>query len=545
MPTILAQAAGATVTDIAWSAFAPELVLGGTSLVLLLLVVAGRRRMWLAAPIGLAVAVLGVLLVPTQGFVGPLLIAVGVLLVAVVIGLGGSPRLVSTGVSILGAGAALLLTMWQAAVLLLGEGGGPEIVMGGSVALDGIAVFTRITVYLAVLLVLPLSTGYLRDRNIARAEFEPLLLLSATGMGLLGAASDAITLFVALEILSISLYVLSGLARRDRRSQESAVKYFVIGSVASAILLYGLALLYAATGELTLPGIGAAMTLVTTPLPMVLAGIGLVTVGIGFKVSMAPFQLWTPDVYQGAPTNVTAFMAAGTKAAGFAALLRLYLVAFGPLDHLWTPVLATLAALTMLYGAIVAIVQRDLKRILAYSSIAHAGYALIGVVSGTGQGVSATVWYLLTYSVSTIAAFAVVVALERQRGGEVTLLDIRGLGRSSPMLAAVLGLALVSLAGIPPTAGFAGKLVVFQAGIDAGYAWLVVIGVLSTVIAAFFYLRVAGTMFLEEPAQGAVEPPLSLGLMTSTSLAAAFVVFLGLQPQVLLSLAERTAAIAQ
>lgn len=546
--TLLAQAAQPT-PEVAWSTFAPELVLAGTVMVLLLLIVADRFRTAVAVPIGILVAVGGGLLLGVaelSALVGGTVLALGILLVAVVIGLGGVPRLVSTGVAVLGTLGALSLTFWQIGGELLADGvEAPVIAMQGAVAFDGIAVFTRITVYVTTLLVLPLSVGYLRDRNIARAEFEPLLLLSATGMALLGAASDAITLFVALEILSISLYVLAGIARRDRRSQEAAVKYFVLGAVASAILLYGLALLYVATGSLTLGGIGAAMALSTTPLPIAMTGLALVTVGIGFKIAMVPFQFWTPDVYQGSPTNITAFMAAGTKAAAFAVVLRLYLVSFGLLDQYWVPVLAGLSAITMLYGAFVAIVQRDLKRILAYSSIAHAGYALIGVVARGQDGVSSTLWYLLTYAVSTLAAFGVVIAMERQRGGEVTLLDLRGLGRTSPTLAGVFGLALVSLAGIPPTAGFAGKLLVFQAGIDAGYTWLVIVGVVSSVVAAFFYLRIAGTMFLEEPATGASEPPLSLGLLTGTSLAAAFIVFLGLQPQVLIDIAERTATLAQ
>lgn len=546
---MLAQQGALEIPDFAWSAFVPELVLGGTALLLLVLTVAGRWRTAVTAPIGLAVLALGTwLVVSGRTFVGAVAIALGAGAVAVVVGLADRPHLIGTWIAALAAFGALLLTGWQyAAVLSDGSGvATPLTTAGGSVALDGIALFTRFTVLITVLLVLPLGHAYLRDRGIDRPEFEPLILLSATGMTLLGAANDLITLFVALEILSIALYILCGLARRDRRSQESGLKYFIVGSVASAILLYGMALLYIATGSLELGTVGAGLGLVTTSERVGVLGLALVTVGVGFKIAMVPFQLWTPDVYQGAPTNVTAFMAGATKAAGFAAVLRLYLVTFGRYADLWVPLIAVLAAITMLYGALVAIVQRDVKRVLAYSAIAHAGYALVGVVANSAAGLSGTLWYLLTYAVSTVGAFGAVIALERRRQGEVALVDLRGLGRTSPTLAGILSLCLLSLAGIPPTAGFAGKLVVFQAGVDAGYAWLVVIGVVSSVIAAFFYLRLMGMMFLEEPEGALVEPPtVTTGLSVGVSVAAALVIYLGIQPELLLSIAEKTAVLAR
>ncbi len=542
----------AGVPDFAWSTFAPEIVLSATVMVLLLLLVANRFRNLVAGLCSLTIVVVGVLLsLPVNGaegdpFLGGVVIAFGIAVVALAIGLGGVPRLIGPWIAGAGTVAALALTGWQITGVLFDQIGAavPVLTAGGSVAFDGIAVMTRLTVLISTLLVLLFSHGYLRERGIARGEYEPLVLLSATGMMLLGAANDAITLFVALEILSISLYVLAGLARRDRRSQEAAIKYFVMGAVASAILLYGLALMYVATGTLDLQTMALRLSLAGTNIGVAGLGLALVTVGIGFKIAMAPFQLWTPDVYQGAPTNVTAFMAAGTKAAGFAIVLRLYLLAFAPLDDLWLPVVTVLAAVTMLYGALGALVQVDLKRILAYSSIAHAGYALIGVVAGGDQGVSSTTWYLLTYAVSTLAAFGVVIAAERKRRGEVTLSTIRGLGRTQPVLAWALTIALLSLAGIPPTAGFAGKLEVFRAGVASGFTWLVVIGVLSSVIAAFFYLRIIGAMFLEEPETDEaplVPDDLNIGI----SLAAAAIVFLGIQPQLVLDIATRTAQFAQ
>ncbi|MBW3658605.1 MAG: NADH-quinone oxidoreductase subunit N [Actinobacteria bacterium] len=550
---ILAQAPGSAsgmlpTPDVAWSSFAPELVLVVAALLLLMFAITEGRQLLVAIPTGLLAGAAGVWLV-TQGRVAPgaVAIALGAATVAIVVGVGERPPLVQAFTAGAAALGALVLSFWQYVAVMAPDGGTAtaSTLLGGSVAMDGISLFTRITVYLTTLLVIPIGYGYLQDRGVDRPEFEPLLLLSATGMALLGAAADLITLFIALEILSIALYILCGFARRDRRSQESGLKYFLTGSVASAILLYGMALLYVSTGTLDLGAIGTALGLVTTSERVAVLGLALVTAGIGFKIALVPFHLWTPDVYQGAPTNVTAFMAAATKAAGFAAVLRLYLLAFGRLEDLWVPIVAGLAAVTMIYGAVVALVQRDVKRILAFSSIAHAGYATIGVVANSDAGLSGTLWYLLTYAVTTLAAFGCVVAIERRRRGEVALVDLRGLGRTSPALAGILTLALLSLAGIPPTAGFAGKLVVFQAGIAAGFEWLVVIGVVSSVIAAFFYLRLMGMMFLEDPVEGTEVPVVSTGVSFGVAIAAALVIYLGVQPGVLLTLADNAAVLAR
>lgn len=547
---MLAQQAPAVAPEIAWSSFAPELAVAAAVLVLLLMSIAGRLRMLVAVPAGLIAAGAGVgmiALADNAVLPGVIAIALGGTLIALTVGFGSTPRLLHPWVAGLAFLAAIVLTFWQYATALAPPDGpvAASVAMQGSVAVDGIALFTRLTVYTAGLLILPIGHGYLGDRRIDGPEFEPLLLLAATGMALLGAANDLIMVFVALEILSISLYILSGLARRDRRSQEAGLKYFVLGAVTSAILLYGLALVYTATGSLELAGIARAFGLVTTSGELAALGLALVTVGLGFKAALVPFHLWIPDVYQGAPTNVTAFMAAATKAAAFAAVLRLFLLAFGALQDLWVPVLAVLATATMIYGAVVAIVQRDVKRILAYSSLAHAGYAAIGVASASAQGLSSTLWYLVTYAVTVMAAFGAVVALERERQGEIALIDLRGLGRRSPTLAGIFTLALLSLAGIPPTAGFTGKLAVFQAGVAADLEWLVVIGVATSAIAAFFYLRLMGMMFLEEPGELTTEPVVSTGLSFGISIAAALVIYLGVQPQVLLEIAQQTAVIAR
>jgi NADH-quinone oxidoreductase subunit N len=532
--------------QIAWSSFAPELAPTAAALVLLLVAIAGPRKLLVAVPTAAIAIGLGVWLVVQDLVVpGGVAIALGAAAPALVLAFPRRPSLIQAwgaGLSLIG---ALVLTVWQYAAVLAPAGGpiAPQEALQGALANDGIAFFTRLTVYLTALLVIPIGYGYLQDRRINRAEVEPLLLFSVVGMAFLGTANDLITLFISLELLSFSLYILAGLARRDRRSQEASLKYFVLGSVASALLLYGMALLYTATGSVDLATIGTSLGLVTTPRVVGALGLGLVTVGIGFKVALAPFHLWAPDVYQGAPTNVTAFMAAAVKAAGFAAMLRLYLVAFPALETLWVPILAVLAAVTMLYGAYLAVVQHDLKRMLAFSSVTHAGYATIGVVSVSDAGLSSTLWYLLTYAVATIGAFGCVIALERLRRGEVTLVDLRGLGKTSPALAGILTLCLLSLAGIPATAGFVGKLAVFQAGIAAGLTWLVVIGVISSVVAAFFYLRLVGMMFLEEPVEGRALPLVTTGLSAGVSVSAALVLYLGLQPQLFLQLADNAAVL--
>jgi NADH-quinone oxidoreductase subunit N len=537
------------IPDIAWSAFAPEVAPTAAALLLLLVAVAGHRRLLLVGVPTLVLSLaLGVWLI-VQDVVVPGAVAVGFgfAVPAAIAVVPRRPTLIGAWVAAASLVGALVLTLWQ--FIELNAGGGATMAtqdaLQGSLANDGIAFFTRLTVYLTALLVIPLGQGYLTDRAINRSEVQPLLLLSVVGMAALGTANDLITMFVALEVLSISLYILCGLARRDRRSQEAGLKYFILGSVASAILLYGMALIYTATGSVDLPAIGRTIGLVTTTPGVAAIGIALVTVGVGFKVALAPFHLWTPDVYQGAPTNITAFMAAATKAAGFAAILRLYLVAFPGLSAIWVPVLAVLAAITMLYGAYVAVVQHDLKRMLAYSSITHAGYTTIGVVALSDAGLSATLFYLLTYAVATVGAFGCIIALERRRRGEVTLATIRGLGKTSPAVAGILAVCLLSLAGVPATAGFVGKVAIFEAGVRAGLTWLVVVGVVSSVIAAFFYLRIAGMMFLEDTPEDQPLPVTTTGVMTGISVAGFLVVYLGIQPQILLQLADSAAALVR
>lgn len=546
--TLLAQAAELQIPQVEYSAIAPELLLAAGAMLLLLTAVAEGYRILTTAVGAVVAAALGIwLLIAGTTVPGIVLVAVAAGTAGVAIGTRDRPLVHQGWLAAILVFGAFALTAWQWTALY--DVAGSQRYLGGSIVVDGVALYTRFTVLLSALLILPIGHGYLLDRGIYRYEYEPILLLSVTGMTVLGAAGDLLIVFIAIELLSLALYVLTGLARRDRRSQEASIKYFVMGAVASAILLYGIALLYTATGSIDIGTIAQGMSIVSVPIGVVLLAVAMVTVGMGFKAAAVPFHFWTPDVYQGAPTNVTGFMAAATKAAAFAALLRIFQLGFGRLDDTWVPMVAVVAALSMLLGAFAAIVQRDVKRVLAYSSIAHVGYALVGVVSvdtaQAGQGISSTLFYLLTYAVTAVGAFGCVVAIERRRRGEVALIDLKGLARHSPILAGIFSLCLLSLAGIPATAGFMGKFAVFRAGVNAGLTWLVVVGVVSSVVAAFFYLRLMAAMFLEEPEEGTSAPVLTTGLSAGVSAAAAAVVVLGILPSAFITLAEQAASIAR
>jgi NADH-quinone oxidoreductase subunit N len=377
-----------------------------------------------------------------------------------------------------------------------------------------------------------------------QTEVFPLVMMALGGMMLFPASNDLLTMFVALEVLSLPLYLLCGMARRRRLlSQEAALKYFLLGAFSSAFFLYGIALIYGYAGTVRLSGIAAAVSASATSDGLLLIGIALLAVGLLFKVSAVPFHGWTPDVYQGAPTAVTAFMSAATKVAAFGALVRVFYVAFGGARWDWQPMIWAVAILTMLFGAAIAIVQTDVKRMLAYSSIAHAGFLLTGVVAINKAGLSSTLFYLLAYGFSTVAAFAI-VTLVRDASGEAThLSQWAGLGRRSPLVAGAFGLLLLAMAGIPLTSGFTGKFVIFSAAVSAGATPLVIVGVLSSAIAAFFYVRVIVLMFFSEPAaQGPTVVVPSVLTTVAVSLGVAVTVVLGVLPQPVLDLADQAAA---
>ena len=440
------------------------------------------------------------------------------------------------GIIVLALSAATLPLLW----------GQNLIGFNNMVAVDGYALFIDgLVASIAVVTVL-LTLRYNADRGIMRGEFYPLLLFSASGMMLMAHAVNLLVVFVAIELLSIPLYILCGIARPRLESEESSMKYFLLGAFASGFLVYGIALIYGATGTTQLAEIAGKITSGVNDLLLLYAGVGLILVGLGFKVAAVPFHMWTPDVYEGAPTTVTAFMATATKAAGFAAVLRVFLFGLAPALATWQPVIAVIAMLTMIVGNVVALAQTNLKRMLAYSSIAHAGYVLIGVAAGNELGTTGVLFYLASYAVTTLAAFAVMTVMGTPSGEDQSLDAYAGLIRRRPWLALVMALAMFSLTGVPPTAGFAGKYFLFQAAMGSGLVWLAIVGVLTSVISAYFYLRVVVTMFMREP--GAEAQPLS-GTNTARGIAifatAAATLVFGVLPTPLLNVVtEAVKAIA-
>ncbi|MGZ6389825.1 MAG: NADH-quinone oxidoreductase subunit N [Ktedonobacterales bacterium] len=391
-------------------------------------------------------------------------------------------------------------------VVVLWTQGDGQTAFFGMINSDKTALFADMVVLFAAGLGLLFSPSYIKRQGVVeQGEYYALFVISALGMMLMASAANLMIVFVGLEVLSLSLYVLSAYIVRRFRSQEAGMKYFILSSFASAFLLYGMALTYGSTGSTSLSGI---QTFVAKHLPLqvtsgfgplLLVGIGLMAVGFSFKVSAIPFQAWTPDVYVGAPTPVTAFMSVGTKVAAFVALARVFLVAFQPLVKEWQPLFWVVAVLTMVGGNVLAVTQRDVKRMLAYSSVANAGYMLVAVVTGTSQSLAALLIYLGAYAAMNLGAFGVVLALERNDGLGTTLNDYAGLARKRPVIAAAMALFLFALAGIPPTAGFAGKYFVFYTAIIAGHLDLAIIGVLASVMGMYYYLRVIWAMYFSDP----------------------------------------------
>jgi NADH-quinone oxidoreductase subunit N len=393
--------------------------------------------------------------------------------------------------------------------------------------LDRFSALITAVIALASLLTCGLAIAFLAELRINHGEFYALILLATAGMMLMVGSIDLLTVFLGLELMSIPIYVLAGFDRRKLRSNESALKYFLIGSFASAVMLYGMALLYGATGSTSFEAIRLGFN-AESPVGMV--GLGLVMVGFAFKISSVPFHQWTPDVYEGAPAVVTAFMSVAVKIAAFAALLRLIALAFGPLEAALEGVLWGLAALTIVVGNLMAVIQDNVKRLLAYSSIAHAGYILIGFVTGTIEGYTAVVFYLIVYLFMNLGAFGVVVALAH-RGQECEKVDsLAGLSRTRPGLAALMTLFLISLTGIPGTAGFIAKFAVFAAAVDAGLIWLAILGVLMSAVSVYYYLRIPVVMYMQEPPEDAERIEISSGEIAVLSVCAFGVLFFGVFP---------------
>ena len=431
--------------------------------------------------------------------------------------------------SALGLGAIVFLALACAVSLVaFGVGGAMEFDPGRPIfQLDPFSSLVSALVTFASLLSCALAIDYLSELRINHGEFYALLLLSTAGMLLMISAVDLIAVFLGLELMSIPIYVLAGFDRRKLRSNESALKYFLIGSFASAILLYGMALLYGASGSTAFSAIRSGLELHPT---LATLGMGLVLVGFAFKVSAVPFHQWTPDVYEGAPSAVTAYMSVTVKATAFAALIRLLGLGWGPLDGALTSALWVLAALTMVVGNAMAVIQTNVKRLLAYSSIAHAGYLLLGVLVATQESWSAVVFYLIGYVFMNLGAFGVVVVLAHRGHDCERIESFAGLARVRPGLAALMTLFLLSLAGIPLTVGFFAKFSLFAAAVRADFVWLTILAVLTSVISVYYYLRIPVLMYMRDP--GDEKPRLAISTPEGVVLVlcAAVVLFLGIFP---------------
>lgn len=407
---------------------------------------------------------------------------------------------------------------------------------------DGYSLFFKIIFILNVVLTVLISIKYIAIEKVNFGEYYALILFSTIGMMIMASAGDIIVLYTGLELMALSVYVLSGFLRHSAKSNEAALKYFLLGAFASALLLYGTSLIYGITGTTNLRAIASYLsTRGISGNPALMFSMILFIAAFSFKIAAAPFHMWAPDVYEGAPTSITAFMSVGPKAAGFAVLGRVFYVAFASFHIDWAAMLIPIAILTMLIGNVIAISQTNVKRMLAYSSIAHAGYALLGIIAGGNEGMASVMSYLLIYAFMNIGAFAIVIMLRTEgiEGDEIT--DYEGLARTHPFISALMLIFMFSLTGIPPTAGFIGKFYLFMAAVHAGYTWLVVVAVIFSVISAYFYLRIVMFMYMKEP-----KTEIALSTSTSTGIAlmitAIAVLIIGILPAGVINLARIAAA---
>jgi NADH-quinone oxidoreductase subunit N len=436
------------------------------------------------------------------------------------------------------AAGATSISLWR----WVGQPGRPLTVLGGMVAADRFGVFFRLILLSIAALSIVLSYHYLERADEVRGEYYALMLFATAGMTLIASASDLIVVFLALEVLSLSLYLMTGFSFRRLASAEAAMKYFLLGAFSSAFFLYGIALAYGATGTTNLSAIQGKLAGEIGPLALALGAAGLLATGFGFKVAAVPFHMWTPDAYQGAPTCVTAFMSAGTKVAAFAAFIRVFMVALNPLIWDWRPFVWVLAAVTMVVGSVLAIAQTDVKRMLAYSSIAHAGFILVGITAASQNGIRAAMFYLAAYAVMIVGGFGAVMLVSVRGEQDTALSSYAGLGRRSPFLAVTLTVFLLSLAGIPGTAGFIAKVAVFSAAVQSGHWPLVVIAVLASVVAAFFYIRVLVLIYMQEPADPAPIAPTPLP-SAAVAIAAVLTIVFGILPGLLFGFATHASVI--
>jgi NADH-quinone oxidoreductase subunit N len=407
---------------------------------------------------------------------------------------------------------------------------------------DDYDIFLNVVFLIIAAITILMSADYLSRENMNHPEFYALLLFATAGMSMMAGSNELVMVFLGLEILSIATYVMAGFRRTDLKSNESALKYFLLGSFSSAFFLYGVALIFGATGSTNLMGIAQALRSSNVPLSLVELSAALMMIALCFKVAVAPFHIWTPDVYEGAPTPVTGFMSVGPKAAGFAVLFRVFMTAFPSIQGRWSSAIWLIAALTMVLGNVVAVVQPNIKRMLAYSSIAHAGYVAVALAAVSDRGVSAALFYLLSYSLMNLGAFAIVTMLSRREDKLVNLSDYAGLGAKRPGLAAVLSVFLLSLAGVPGTAGFAGKFFIFRAALESRLVWLAIIGVATTVVSFYYYLYVIVQMYMREPTDEFADVRVPMSLKVALFVSVVGTLYLGILPTTVL---EWTASAAQ
>ena len=404
----------------------------------------------------------------------------------------------------------------------------------GLIDADAFSVFVHTVVIGAAAIAILGSFSYLDQEGLQRGEYYALVLFATAGMGILAGANELVTAFIGLEMSSISTYILAGFRRRALASNEASLKYFLLGSFATAFFLYGIAMTYGATGTTRIDAIQAAFQ-GTPPAGLAILGLGLMFVGLGFKVVAAPFQIYAPDVYQGSPTPVTALLASAPKVATFAVMVRIFYVAFGTSSDLWFWAVWVSAVLTMCIGNFAALVQTNVKRMLAYSSIAHAGYILVAFAAATDLGVAAILFYLASYALMKIGAFLVLAHLGQHDEKRLEIQDYGGLGSKQPVLAACFSLFLLSLLGLPATGGFLGKFFAFQAALDSRIVWLVVIAAINSVIGAYYYLRVIVAMYFWEPSKDYVPTPVAPSLATALAVCAIGTLYLGILPGRVLS----------
>jgi NADH-quinone oxidoreductase subunit N len=419
--------------------------------------------------------------------------------------------------------------------------GKSEYAFNRMVVVDNYSLFFKIIFLITAGLTVLMSIRFLQAEEAEYGEYYVLVLFAAVGMMFMASAADLIIVFLGLETFSLAVYVLAGFFRTQPKSNESALKYFLLGAFSAGFLLYGIALIYGATGTTNLKGIYEFVQkihLLTDPL--LLIGMGLLIVGFGFKVASVPFHMWTPDVYEGAPTSVTAFMSVGPKAAGFAAFLRVFVYALSSLQTDWVWILWVLAVLTMTLGNVVAIAQKNIKRMLAYSSIAHAGYILVAMVAASELGTASVLFYLLAYAFMNLGAFGVVILYGRRGEENINIGDYSGMAYKYPLLAAAMAIFMFSLAGIPPTAGFVGKFYIFSSAVKAGYIGLAIIGVLNSALSVYFYLRVTVMMYMRNPEKEFAKLDLSPAMVIALIIAVLGTLQMGITPSRYLDLARQS-----